>query len=98
MVKIIRDFVPKTRFLILCDCSCGQMIAGEGQPISEEQKASGMSDQLEQKQMASFAMAAAQQGWKVGFDRQICPQHVKKEAGETSRILIPHGRFNSANQ
>ncbi len=98
MVRIVRDFVPKLTFMILCDASCSQTIAGEAQPATEEQKASGMSDQLEQKQMASFAMAAAQQGWKVGFDRQICPQHAKKEAGETSRILIPHGRFNSANQ
>ncbi len=98
MVKIIRDFVPKTRFLILCDCSCGQTIAGEAEPVTEEQRVAGQADQLEQKQMASFAMLAAQQGWRVGFDRQICPQHVKKEAGEISRILIPHGRFNSANQ
>jgi hypothetical protein len=95
MVKIIRDFVPKTRFLILCDCSCSQMIAGEAEPITDEQRASGLTEEIEQKQIGSFALAAAQQGWKVGFDRQICPQHVKKETGNESRILLPHGRFNA---
>lgn len=96
MVKIVRDFVPKTRFLILCDGSCGQLIAGEVDAmVTEEQRASGMAEQLEQQQMGSFLMAAVQKGWKIGFDRQLCPHHVKKEDGEAPRILVPSvGRFN----
>jgi hypothetical protein len=82
----------------MCDCSCCQIIAGEGEPITEAQRAAGQAEQLEQQQIASFVMAAAQQGWKVGFDRQICPQHAKKEAGETSRILIPTGQFRGLSK
>lgn len=94
MVKIVRDFVEKTRFLIWCDASCAHHALGEGAPPTEEQKAAGQTEQIENGQLGAFVQALVQAGWKIGLDRQICPEHVKKEAGETSRILIPVGRFN----
>jgi hypothetical protein len=98
MVKIVRDFVEKTRFLIWCDASCCIFAAGEVAPPTEEQNALGQAEQIEHKQMAGFVSALIQAGWKIELHRQLCPQHAKKEAGETSRILIPVGRLTPLNQ
>jgi len=98
MVKIIRDFVPRPTLAVYCDCSCGQFLAGQFEPATPEQAALGQAEQIEQAAMKSFVTLAMQQGWKIDLDRQLCPQHVKKEAGETSRILIPVGRFSPLNQ
>jgi hypothetical protein len=98
MFKIIRDFVEQPQFLMWCDCACGAFFTLPFTPATEEQRAAGLADQVEQGCMKQFVTVAMQGGWKVSLDRQLCPAHVKKEAGEISRILIPVGRFSPLNQ
>jgi hypothetical protein len=78
MFKIIRDFVEVPLFIVMCDESCGQYFQAPFQP--------GPNEDQQQVIFAGHAMGA---GWKIGFDRQICPLHVQKSAREQKLILMP---------
>jgi hypothetical protein len=77
MIKVIRDFVEKPQFLMMCDCSCGVYSVAPFEPGS-----------FEDQQMSVWAAELQKQGWKITLARHACPAHVRKEA-ESGLIIVP---------
>ena len=80
MFKVIRDFVEKPRFLIICDRSCGTYA------FAEIGAASGASDIQNQ---AHWARTLQEQGWSITLAEHVCPAHVKKDKEGESLIVLP---------
>jgi hypothetical protein len=78
MFKTIRDFVEAPIFVVSCDESCGQYFTAPFQPGANEDQ-----------QQAVFVSIAMQKGWKISFDRQMCPLHVQKAAQDQKLIVLP---------
>ncbi len=78
MFKVIRDFIDKPLFLVMCDCSCGIYVVNAFEPGPTEE---GL--------QAAFAGQLIKDGWKITLAQQICPAHVKKEADAGRLIVLP---------
>lgn len=77
MFKVIRDFVPIQQFLVMCDESCGQYFSSPFDPAAPEDA-----------QQAAFVAFVIQQGWKIRFDRQLCPLHAAKAKAAEERAAL----------
>jgi hypothetical protein len=80
MFKVIRDFVDRPKFLMLCDRSCGQFAIVDLQQPGVNEDA----------QQVMWANGLIQQGWKITLSEQVCPQHMRKDTESQPRIIVPH--------
>lgn len=77
--KVVTDFVEKPVFLLSCDRACG---------INAQMQVEPGQERFHQAQVA-FMNEAIRTGWRITFENHICPAHVKAEAENTPRILVP---------
>ena len=77
--KVITDFVPKPVLQMTCDRPCGIFA---NMVVEPEQAHDG-------RVHAAFMAEAQRNGWRANFEGHVCPQHVKKEAEEAQRIIVP---------
>lgn len=81
MFKVIRDFVPRPQFMIMCDRACGNYAAvnvAEGPP------------QLEEGHQAVWARSLQEIGWKITLSEHVCPAHTKQDKEGKSLIVMPN--------
>jgi hypothetical protein len=82
MFRIVTEFVPDAGFLLLCDHQhCGNMATAklpEGTPESERVAS-----------VKPFIEGAIGQGWAIGIDAHLCPQHAERIAQGRRLVEVP---------
>lgn len=81
MFRVITEFVPTPNLFLLCDhAHCGVYVC---QPL--EGTVNGNMNELS----AAFVKIRQMEGWSVGLDQQVCPEHVKAGRALQQMIQVP---------
>lgn len=87
MFRIVTEFVPTAGFLLLCDHPhCGNTAVASMVPETPEAE--------RVKAVSPFIKGAIEQGWVIGIDAHLCPQHANRIA-EGRKLVVPAFAFRN---
>jgi len=84
--RIVTEFVPSAGFLLLCDHPhCGNMATASMPPDAPEGE--------RVKAVSPFIKGSIEQGWAIGIDAHLCPQHATRIAQGRKLVEVPAFAF-----